>query len=196
MRSVVLALASLLPVTAFAADPGGPITCSSPIAGTETAKTLKAKYGKNAVIKTVPGAEGQDAKALVLYPKDKKHELIISFYDDAMTQLSNVEPGEGATGWTIAGLSVASGLEDVQKANGKNFDVAGFNWDYGGYVTSWHGGALDKFGCSVIVRLGTSDNTLPPSMSGDGVKIKSNNPRLAEAKPKIQTISVGFAAPK
>ena len=201
MRFLPLVIALLLPAAALAADtkPGGPITCTSPIAQGDTAKSLKAKYGKNAVIKKVPGAEGEENTALVLYPKDKKNELIVSFFDDAMTQLSGVAPGGDPTNWTIFGLTMGSSLEDVQKANGKIFDIAGFDWDYGGFVTGWHGGALDSKKsepCSISVRFATNDPNLPTSMSGDGVTIKSNNPRLAKAKPVVQMLTLGFAQPK
>lgn len=187
------------PALGWAAGPGGPITCTSPIGAKETAKTLKARFGKDAIIKTVPGAEGEMGKALVLYPKDRKHELIITFFDDAMTQLSGVAPGAQATGWSIAGLTLGAGFADLQKANVKPFNVAGFNWDYGGYVTSWRGGTLDTMktqGCSITVRLTTGEAQMPASLSGDGVTIKSSDPRLANAKPTIQDISIGFAAAK
>lgn len=66
----------------------GPITCASPVAPDDTERTLKQRFGKDAVVQDLPGAEGEKYKGLVLFPKARDRRIEIAFTDDkAMTLL-------------------------------------------------------------------------------------------------------------
>lgn len=173
----------------------GPITCSSPVAATDSVKSLKQRYREEAVVQDLPGAEGETAKGLVLFPKAPDRRIEVGFFDDKMKRMSGLTLRDAKTSrWTIAGVSLGSSLADVQKTNGKPFLVSGFEWDYGGFVTDWKGGALGRpmsDGCNVILRFGSSASA-PKALLGDGVKVASDNAALLKFAPVVTEIGVGF----
>ena len=103
------------------------------------------------------------------------------FADDARTQLTNVRIFDGSQ-WRIAGLSTGSTLADATAANGRPFELFGFEWDYGGIVTDLKDGALyDIDGCRVMMSFGPgADTTLPGELLGD-VELMSDDPRLPQS---------------
>jgi hypothetical protein len=96
--------------------------------------------------------------------------------------------------WSVGGISIGSSVADVQKANGNPFLVSGFEWDYGGFVTNWKGGMLGsplQGGCTVTIRFGRKAGA-PRSLSGDGVKVASDNAALVKWAPVVTEIAVNF----
>lgn len=124
----------------------GPITCASPVAPDDTERSLKQRFGKDAVVQDLPCAEGEKYKGVVLFPTARDRRIEIAFTDDKAMRASGLTLRDTArtSRWSINGVSIGSGLADVQKANGKPFLVSGFEWDYGGFVTDWKGGALGR----------------------------------------------------
>ena len=197
-----LAISAVAGGAAVAKDPDSPrgaMTCAWPVGPRDTARALMARLGADAVIEDVAGAEGQTTKTLVLYPRDEKRRLEVFFYDDAMTEVSEVRLGGGdASVWSVAGLRKGDGLAKIVRANGRAFDLSGFDWDYGGYVTNLRGGALSRLngGCSVGVRLAPPSETrgAPGSLFGDR-KLRSTDPALVRLKPVISELSVRWRKP-
>lgn len=170
------------------------LTCNGVVKPGDTAATLKARYKDDATIEEVDGAEGQTAKALVLFAKDPARKLEISFNDDEMTKLSSMGPADGATGWTIEGLKIGSSLEDVIKANGGKFVMSGFEWDYGGYITDLKGGKLSAIdgGCMATIRFNPPEGKeIPSTLSGDR-DVQSSDPKLAKLKPVVSSINLSW----
>lgn len=198
-RSVAATILLLLASSAFAqsAPPQeGPITCASPIAADDTEKSLKQRYGKDAVVQTLPGAEGETYKGVVLFPKARDRRIEVAFTDDKAGRASGLTLRDaGKTSlWNVADVMIGSSLADVQKANGKPFLVSGFGWDYGGFVTDWRGGALGhpmQGGCRVTIRF-SGKTGAPRSLSGDGVKAASDNAALVKYAPVVTEIGVNF----
>ncbi|CCD92903.1 conserved exported hypothetical protein [Bradyrhizobium sp. ORS 375] len=202
MRHVFTAAAALAvacPALAQTAPPTeGPITCTLPVAATDTAKSLRQRYGGEAVVQDLPGAEGETYKGLVLFPRAMDRRIEIGFIEGKTATVSGLTLRDTAktSRWSVAGISIGASLADVQKANGKPFVVAGFGWDYGGYVTDFKNGTLGRTqpgGCSITVRFGTDKDT-PRALSGDGVKVSSDNPALMKLAPVVSEIGVNFAA--
>jgi hypothetical protein len=175
----------------------GAVTCSSPIAPKESADSLKQRFGKDAVVQQLPGAEGETHKGLVLFPRSKDRRIEVSFSGEAMKSATGLVVRDGAktSAWNIAGVSIGSSLTDVQKANGRAFLVAGFDWDYGGYVVDWKGGALGKLqpgGCKVSMRFG-KDTGAPDSLMGDSVKASSDDATLRKWGPVVVEFGLRLA---
>ena len=121
-----------------------------------------------------------------------------SFIEDKTATVSALTLRDSAKSsrWTVAGISIGASLAAVQKANGKPFVVSGFGWDYGGFVTDLKNGALGRRlpgGCSITLRFG-KDKDAPRALSGDGVKVSSDNPALLKFAPVVTEIGVNFAA--
>lgn len=198
-RIITAAAVLLLASSAFAqgAPPQqGPITCAAPVAPDDTERSLKQRYGKDAVVQTLPGAEGETYKGLVLFPQARDRRVEVAFTGDKAGRASGLTLRDaGKTSlWNVGGITIGSSLADVQKANGKPFLVSGFGWDYGGFVTDWKGGALGhplQGGCRITVRFG-KDAGAPRSISGDGVKAASDNAALVKFAPVVTEIGVNF----
>lgn len=200
MRRFLLALPfaalPLVPVHAASdAKSAEELTCSNIVKTGDTAKTIAARYKGETAIEEITGAEGATAKALAIFPEDPARKLFVSFFDDEMTKLSAIGPAEGASHWTIAGLKLGSSLADVIKANGGKFEISGFEWDYGGYVTDLKGGKLSSLdgGCVVTIRFNPPEGKeVPPALSGER-SIPSSDAKLAKLAPRVSDIQLGWA---
>lgn len=174
------------------------LSCTSPVAQNASAKSLLAAYPGEAVVGTISGPEGSEAHGVILYGDDPARRIEITFWDDAMTKVSDVSLGTAATAWTgPSGLHLGSGLSDVESANGKPFDLFGFGWDYGGQVKDLKGGKLEHLpgGCSLSVRLGTAEGaTIPDNLSGER-DLSSADAAVKALAPKVETLSIGWAPP-
>ncbi|PPQ18550.1 hypothetical protein CV770_15015 [Bradyrhizobium sp. AC87j1] len=196
-RSATVTVLFLLASSAFAQSvpQEGPITCASPVAPDDTERSLKQRYGKDAVVQELPGAEGERYKGVVLFPKASDRRIEVAFTDDKAGRASGLTLRDAKTSrWTVAGVTIGSSLADVQKANGKPFLVSGFEWDYGGFVIDWKGGALSRplqGGCTVSIRFGGKTGA-PRSLSGDGVKAASDHAALVKWAPVVTAIGVNF----
>ena len=174
----------------------GAITCASPVSSDDTERSLKQRYGNDAEMQDLSGAEGETYKGLVLFPKAMDRRIEISFSEDNAKRASGVTLRDTARAsrWKVSGITIGSSLADVQKANGKPFMVAGFEWDYGGFVTDWKGGALGRpmqGGCTVTIRFDRKSGA-PKSLLGDGVKVASDNATLTKWAPVVVEIGVNF----
>ena len=200
MRTVIAITALVLLASPASAQPAPPqdgaITCASPVAADDTERSLKQRYGKDAVVQQLPGAEGETYKGVVLFPKARDRRIEVAFTDDKAGRVSGLSLRDaGKTSlWNVAGVTIGSSLAEVQKANGKPFLVSGFEWDYGGFVTDWKGGTLSRplqGGCRITIRFSGKAGA-PRSLSGDGVKVASDNAALVKFAPVVTEIGVNF----
>lgn len=169
-----------------------------PVTATDTVTSVKQRYGDDAVLQDLPGAEGETHQGLVLFPRAMDRRIEVAFIDDKTATVSGLTLRDTAktSRWSVAGITIGASLAAVQKANGKPYVVSGFGWDYGGFVTDFKNGALGRMlpgGCSVTVRFG-KDGNAPKALSGDGVKVSSDNPALLKFAPVVTEIGVNFAA--
>lgn len=49
---------------------------------------------------------------------------------------------------TVEGIALGTSLKELERLNGRAFQVHGFDWGFGGLVTSWGGGRLGKLSSS------------------------------------------------
>ena len=194
------ATSSGAPAPAVAVAAPTTFDCASPVGPNDSAKALMAKYGADAEIGTIEGAEGMQVKGLILYGKDPARRLEITFWDDAMEHVSSVAPGSAAKAWIgPAGLHIGSPVADAQAANGKAFSISGFGWDYGGYATDLKGGKLASLagGCALQLRFdnNTDGAVMPDGISGDGVTLSSDDKRVKTYAPTVSEIAVGWPLP-
>lgn len=174
------------------------LDCTTPVDKATTYKSLVARFKTDAQLGNIPGAEGTEVKGVILFDRLKSRHLDITFWDDAMEHVSMVSPGEGAVAWTgPQGVHVGSTLKYIEGVNGKPFTITGFGWDYGGYVADFKGGRLDHLtgGCKLMLRFDRDTAEMPEGISGDGVTVSSDDPRVQKFAPLVTEMSVGWALP-
>jgi len=172
--------------------------CTGPVTQTTPAAAILTRFGRDARRGDVMGADGRPVRGVILYPDDPARRLEIAFWDDAQTAMSSVTADARATAWTgPLGLHAGSTLAEVIAVNGHNFSLSGFDWHYGGYITSFWNGKLLKLdgGCAAQIRLGLpADAKLPKAIVGE----RDLNSTLADVKaagPRIDRLSIGWPLP-
>tara|TARA_R110002096_G_scaffold292391_4_gene486944 strand:- start:18295 stop:19329 length:1035 start_codon:yes stop_codon:yes gene_type:complete len=202
MRTLpICSLLSLVIVTALHAhdevvlgERVGPVTVKS------TAASLAAALGaKNVVTEEVYIGEGQTETATVLFPGSRKEMIVFWFDLEGLSDPSMVRISRPGTPWVSpGGLTIGSTLKDLHEANGGPFELYGFEWDYGGRISSWGDGELEKHHTLGRLFLGTMSydpNYWNPDDSiqvlGDAV-FSSSHPDFAKIHTTLSEISYLF----
>ena len=115
------------------------------------------------------------------------------FSDEERRHVSFAE-ANGASAWRAAGLALGDSLAHAQQANGKPFELWGFSWDYGGYVSDLKGGKLEKLpgGCRAMVRFDLPEEAEVPTEILGEVQLRSDDALLAGANARIVELSLAF----
>jgi hypothetical protein len=94
--------------------------------------------------------------------------------------------------WKLpGGLRRGMSIEQVEKINGKPFQVMGFGWDYAGWA-NFEGGGLLQQGFSLRFDPGVETDQ---SLSGDRL-IPSTNRKLRATKARVVEINIHLTKPE
>jgi hypothetical protein len=172
------------------------LLCASPFTANATKTSLIDAFGAaNVTDQIVPGPEGQDMKATVLFANDPHRRVEIAWGDgDAEAYPADIAIQGEESDWTGPhGLKLGMSLETVEKINGGAFTLSGFGWDYGGFATDWKGGALarDGQGCGASIRFDPAPNASGEGVSGDA-SFASDLPAMRAARATIARLSIGY----
>ncbi|WP_430911821.1 hypothetical protein [Methylobacterium sp. sgz302541] len=206
MKPVMLAAVSLFASAAAAqtAPPERPtLDCSEFSKKTDEAALVK-RFGRENVVRgKLDGAEGETLPGTIVYPKDPARRLEISWADPAkMRGLSEITI-RGKSEWLVRTpgkarptLGLKAGLDEVEEANEKPFQLNGFGWDYGGYGMGWKGGKLDHMagGCGFSARFNPDPKAkekVLDKVSGDK-ELSSSDPAVRAVKPFLSSIALGW----
>jgi hypothetical protein len=176
--------------TETAANPG---TVNEPGTATETAKPtedafnwdvrtlfklrqpsqLEELYGKEHVVSHgATDLNGNDAGTAYYVFPDTDNEMEVIFDGEKGTAITFTK--ERAKWKSPFGIKVGDPLDKVIKVNGRDFKINGFEWENGGTVDSWEGGAMAGKGVSVLFKANnTGDPKLYDQVTG-GKKIKTD----------------------
>jgi hypothetical protein len=152
-------------------------------------------YGEaNVRLTRVHGVEGDGGVVtLVVFPDDSLRRLEVAFSDTVNLRYPRMVTFRGSQSiWhTIAGVSLGTTVDELQKLNTKPFEFNGFGWDYGGQIVNWHGGAMSR-DSSIAIRLDALhlfDNKPYRSVMGEK-KVSSANRLARELRPYVGEIDV------
>jgi hypothetical protein len=170
--------------------------------GAITAKSTLADvarvYGEaNVRLTRVHGAESDGGSvAMVLFPDDSTRRIEVAFSDTINLRYPRMVTLRGSQSmWhTIAGVSLGTTVDELQKLNAKPFEFNGFGWDYGGQIVNWHGGVMGR-DTSMAIRLDALhlfDNKPYRSVMGER-KVSSSNRLARELRPYVGEIDVRLA---
>jgi hypothetical protein len=153
----------------------GPLTKDMTLLG------LKTLFGKAMQTAELDGPEGTTLEGLKVHAgTERELHLVLEQEGDEKYATEAILVGKA---WTFTnGLKEGMTVEELQKLNGKPFKLSGFDWDYGGFVTSFEGGALENAG--VIIRFSPTGEGYSEKLSGDQT-ILSTNKLLKTAKAKV-----------
>lgn len=161
------------------------------------ADLVKAFGSSNVVYRDVDGAEGEKIKASVLYPNDAKAKLEIIWGDEKVRRQPTIRARDQSTWASSNGIRTGMALADIEKMNGKPFTLSGFDWDYGGRVKDWHGGALAKplpGGCIVSVEFVHPEDAPEANLtkvSGDS-DFRSDDADMRAVEPYVSVITISY----
>jgi hypothetical protein len=169
--------------------------------GAVTAKTtpedLVRAFGKpNVVFQKIPLIEGAMADGAVVFPKDPTKRLSVVWKSVKGRKLAeSVLIRDDRSVWkTATGVGMGTTLETLQRLNQRPFKLYGFEWDYGGAVTSWEKGRLETMLKGMAITLRPTPNA---NISADERKrvigerpVKSNDPAVRKLQPAIHQIVV------
>lgn len=173
------------------------LDCKGPFASAATHASLVKHFGaSNVAWEMVDGPEGSTYPVTAIYPKDPKLRIEVVWSDEnARKNILSVDVKSKKTLWVApGGLTIGMPMAEVERRNGKPFELAGFQWDMWGWVLDWKNGKLplaaEKLGCSnLTVRF---DETGDSSKAMGEGPYASNTAGMRAAKPVVHSFGVGF----
>jgi hypothetical protein len=157
-----------------------------------TREAVLAAYGDSARVDSIHLIESMMAEGVVLFPDNPRRTAYVYWDQENNPKtpafiriISGDTPSAGADWKTDSGFGIGTPITELEKLNGKPFDIYGFGWDYGGAVTDWKGGNLAGKGIHLYFTIGESDNF--DKISGEKV-LSSNDPELLKAMPRVATL--------
>jgi hypothetical protein len=164
------------------------------------ASLVKAFGNNNVVYREIEGVQDKKTKASILYPADPKARLEFIWQDERARRRPGLIRAKDQSAWAAAnGIRIGTALADVEKMNGKPFKLSGFDWDYGGRVTDWRGGALAKpqpGGCTLGIEFVHPEDAPEENLtkvSGDR-EILSDHADMRAVEPYVAVMT--FSYPK
>ena len=170
----------------------------------DTLATAQARLGADQVVtRILPGAEGEDYEAWVLFPGDVERQAIATLDEAGEHPVAIVVENDGtdaSSAWTRAdGVHLGLDSTGLETLNGGPFAFYGFGWDYGGTISDWRGGKLDPGAdraapaslCPPVFADGAEPDGYP---IGDG-EFVSDLPVLRAHPPRVCRFVVVVAEP-
>jgi hypothetical protein len=149
---------------------------------------LEELYGKENV--TSHGAtdlQGNDAGTAYYVFPDTDNEMEVIFDGENGTAITFTK--EHSKWKSPFGIKVGDPVDKVAKVNGKAFKINGFEWENGGTVDSWEGGAMAGKGVGVLFKANNSgDPDLYDPVTGDK-KFKSDLSSLKKLEVVVDKIT-------
>jgi hypothetical protein len=135
-------------------------------------------YGQNNVVQRLArdlNGNETNSQAWFVFP-DTDNEMQVIFNGERGNIITFTK--EHSKWKSPFGIKVGDPLDKVIKVNGKAFKFNAFEWDNGGVVSDWDGGAIDGKGVALVLKATNSgDPSEYDKVTGDK-KIKSDMPVL------------------
>jgi hypothetical protein len=168
--------------------------------GLVTAKTdfagLQSIFGAtNVKDERVCGPECADSINVTILFEETPKKATVYWSDDSNyhKKIGYIEAWEVESPYhTAAGIKLGSSLNQIVKLNGKKITFSGFDWDYGGLIQSYNGGALEK--SSIHYSLGLFVEGFN-DLSGD-MELNTDMPGVKKALEQIKVTTLSLTLSK
>ncbi len=175
------------------------IACRGQFGPKATHADLVKVYGaRNVTFEEVDRAEGEKAKASVLFSKDPSRRLEIEWFDEKKrARPSVITVFKEGNLWTgPLGIKNGMTIQEIEQRAGKPFKINGFAFDVAGAIHPG-GTKLEKLpgGCTFGGHFDI-EGGLPQELKrfvGE-VEIDSNDPDLLKLKPKLWIYTLSYPA--
>ena len=135
--------------------------------------------------------DGQEMPGLVVYPDDPEKRVEIIWQEENPSKIAFVQiQGERSKWKTKEGVSLGTSLAELEKLNGRPFDLFGLGWDFGGTVVDWKGGSLDALQVRVADAAENQLSEKETSTIYGDQTISSDAPALKKVNPTVFKIVV------
>ena len=161
-----------------------------------TPATLAERFGAgNISVETRNGAEGDVYEATVLFANDPTRRMEVTWDLDGQ-RLGSVTISDAGTQWRgTEGYTIGTALADVEQMNARAFQLYGFGWDYGGWVSNWNGGALN-YASTCRAQMHFNPNGREDVNAMGDREFPSNNAAIRAAEPVVSTFGLAFPTPQ
>jgi len=180
-----------------------------PITAKTTRSELDEMFGKENV--QDGSYQGEDLEAAtIVYGNDQSAALAVTWDSEHVSRVHICfRTQTGPCRWrTASGIRIGLPIRELQKLNGKSFQVAGYGFDGQGSVMSWRNGALeaDPSACGqLLVRLLPAAEIEGREMSKEEAsdlkmlqgdkKFSSSTVPLLELNPAVAALTMSFIGP-
>jgi hypothetical protein len=188
---------ALVATSALAAAPDV-LACEGVFAKDTTHAKLVETFGKaNVAFVDVDGDNGVKVKASVIYPDDSHKRVDVIWHDEKLRRRPAIIRVDFRSEWrALKGLHIGTELIEVEKINGNAFKLTGFDWELGGRVTNWQGGALAKIPGGCEFRVGFNPWADAPDSARDKVsgekEFLSSDPNMRATMPTVSEIILSY----
>jgi hypothetical protein len=174
----------------------GTVDCASPFAKNSSHAKLATAFGsQNVTFQEIGTFEENRAPATIVFPNDPKRRLEFLWRDEnTKSDLAAIWIGGGSLWTGPLGVRLGMPINEVETLNTKPFKLSGFDWDYGGMVTDWQGGAMARLpgGCQMSLIFAPDPHVRELDSVVGETKFLSNNKEMRAARPVVARIFVNY----
>lgn len=135
--------------------------------------------------------DGQELPGLAIYPDDPEKRVEVIWQEENPSKIAFVQiQGERSKWKTKEGVTLGTSLSELERLNGRAFDLFGLGWDFGGTVVDWKGGNLDALQVRVADSAETQLSEEETSTIAGDQTISSETPALRKVNPTVFKIVV------
>jgi hypothetical protein len=143
--------------------------------------------------------EGERESGSVIYPNEPRLTILVLWKDSVgRRNPSSLRLRDRSRQVIYDGIGIGTTLKALERLNGRPFQLAGFDFDYSGTVTSWRGGRLEQVSgraCEIKVRLlpvlpkSPSRQQLAAGEATEGDRdFESSNPNMQLLNPRVYEV--------
>ena len=198
----VVAFLVLVAACAIAGDvlAAPPIVCEGVWAPDTSEDALRRHFGPSQVRREmIEVGEGERENGSVIYPNEPRLTILVLWKDSVgRRNPSSVRLRDRSRQVIYDGIGIGATLKALERLNGRPFQLAGFDFDYSGTVTSWQGGRLERVSgppCEIKVRLlpvlpkSPSRQQLAAGEATTGDRdFESSNPNMQLLNPRVYEV--------